>query len=694
MQTRLQINDHRKYWLWIIIIFGLWFWPDAVHAEDVVTPPAPNTANQTISQVAPSETLGGTNVVPAANAPQQPNPPAQGPAQTTGPVKPNGDASKTYTYNATTGQWENEFYVWDPIKHRTTPKNSLDYSYNPRTGKWDTTEWLYDVAAGKYIANVVSQDAPPAYATDTNCVSNCVGGSDLPNLDGQTNSNITNLNSNNSAEYSGFYDSRISNSIIAQSRSGNATGYGNTNIGNVGSGNADTILNLINILRSNWVGLGPQFTTFQDTITGNVVGDMFIDPSKINNINNLNQTNNLVVHNQTNGLIDNNINLNAASGNATLANNSYGGNVTTGNASAVANIINMINSMISSGQSFVGVLNIMGNLNGDILLPPDVLNSLLASNAPNSPVSTTINNNNSINLDQSATSNIDNNIKTNATSGSSNALNNTRAGNVSTGSANNNVTVLNLTGHNVVAKDALLVFVNVLGTWVGMIMNTPGATSAALGGGVTENITNANNISITDTSTNTIHNNLDISATSGNALAENNTQVGNVSTGDAYVGVNVANILGSSFSLTDWFGVLFINVFGSWEGSFGVNTAAGTIIVEDNNQTVHLPAVFYFASADARNNTKPLPHQAQNAGAGGSEIGDVDLTSTLGASLNSGSDNSLTNPLSQNNSKNMNSSGKYIAPVMGSAMVGVSTLVGDGIVTARRRRRKAESVDQ
>jgi hypothetical protein len=68
---------------------------------------------------------------------------------------------------------------------------------------------------------------------------------------------------------------------------------------------------------------------------------------------------------------------------------------------------------------------------------------------------------------------------------------NTQADSAKTGDATSNLTLLNLTGHNVIAENAVLVFVNVFGKWVGLIMDAPqGATSAVLGGGVSSNTLN------------------------------------------------------------------------------------------------------------------------------------------------------------------------------------------------------------
>jgi hypothetical protein len=262
--------------------------------------------------------------------------------------------------------------------------------------------------------------------------------------------------------------------------------------------------------------------------------------------------------------------------------------------------MNVINSVIASGQSFVGTINIKGNFNGDILMPPSVLDSLLAANngggglsttGPNSPISSTNSNNLTANL--SDTTGITNTLNLSAATGDAAVTNNTTGGNAKTGSAQTNITLLNMTGREVVGKDALLVFVNVMGSWVGMIVNAPaGATSAALGGGISTSGPNSaitsNNTSNTDINSetnNAINNNVKLASKSGDALVSDNTTGGNATSGDAMAGVNLLNITNSAFSLSDWFGILFINVFGSWNGSFGIDTAAGNPTVAATGST-------------------------------------------------------------------------------------------------------------
>ena len=172
---------------------------------------------------------------------------------------------------------------------------------------------------------------------------------------------------------------------------GNASVQQNTTVGNISTGDAASMANVLNMLQSSWNPSNGTLDTFVANLNGNVTGDLLLDPSLIsssgsNSLNTTNNTtnNNLQVNNQTNGTINNNINLNAVSGNALVSQNTTAGNVSTGNADAVANIVNLINSAISAGHSFLGVLNINGNLNGDILLPQWLISGLTSNTGASS----------------------------------------------------------------------------------------------------------------------------------------------------------------------------------------------------------------------------------------------------------------------------------------------------------------------
>jgi hypothetical protein len=399
--------------------------------------------------------------------------------------------------------------------------------------------------------------------------------------------------------YDLYYDASISNTVNASATSGDVAVIGNTSAGSATSGMASSMANIINMLQSSWNPNG-NVSTFNVDITGDVYGDMYIDPAMIPApVPGAEAPSDVEINASTNAEMQNNIVVDATSGDVDALRNTNVGDATSGGATAIANVVNMINTAIASGQSFMGSINIYGNYNGDILLPEEALQALLASNVPRTTISTAqIENTGTVNTATSQA--IANNATATATSGTVNTSGNTSVGNATSGDASTNITVLNLTGQQVIGKNALLVFVNVTGQWVGMIVNAPdGSTAAALGG--SDSIVTGYDTDIDASSNLAINNTVSATAQSGNVNVNQNSLAGDATSGDAHAAINIANLSNSGFSLSNWFGILFINVFGSWKGSFGVNTEAGNAPVSpapsgNNDPTAgtSTPQVFRF----------------------------------------------------------------------------------------------------
>lgn len=673
-------------------------------AADAATPPVTPAADQTASPVTNSSPAPSTDTpAPTTNN------------QTTPPADPN-----KYSYDASTGLWGNGTYTWNPKTNQSQPVSQPDYSYNPTTSHWDTSQWQYDPNSGKYQANVAPAAANnPAAATDTSAASgtdpnnpsatnqsnapdsnsnNPLGASLLnnePNGLNQTGPGSNNSSGNHSTAnhiYDLFYNASISNNIISQARTGDANILGNTVAGNAVTGAASTMSNLINLLNSSWNPVGSNLVTFVKNIFGNVVGDLLIDPGQIKSQSGAAsnpQNSNLTVNAQGSGQINNNVDLSANSGNATVAQNTKAGSATTGDANAVADVVNMINSVIGANQSFLGMINIYGSLTGDILMPQNMLTNLLASNAPRATINTSNLDNSSVLAQFNNTQAINNNVNANAASGQANVTGNTSAGNATTGNADTNVTVLNLTGHQVVGANSLLVFVNVLGQWVGLIMDAPnGSTAAALGGGITQdNIMNGNqNTTINSSSNDQINNNINVNAGSGDATVARNTIGGDATTGNASASVNLANMLNSQLNLSNWFGVLFINVFGSWHGSFGIDTPYGNPVANNTQgsgtSTINggNVKVFRFVphSGSGGNTTMHVtPVDANSVGLDGSNASNNRLAATV-ASINNG--NNSTGSTNKGNPHHVN-----MLPLVGGIM-GLTFLSGEQLYSLRQKR--------
>lgn len=523
---------------------------------------------------------------------------------TTGAQAPTGAGSQTFTFRpAGSGSpecvWENAYYFWSPATKAYTPRYDT-HVCDPVTDICERVEWVYISAQSQYVEQrtVVSVPTPPPAPTDNATTQATTGGgggdagtatqntsSTVSSGNGTDSTNSVSNNTNTNVDGAITNNASVLTTLDSNATSGDASALFNTTVGDVSTGDAAAIANILNMIQSTWDPSQGDLTVFSADLLANYYGDLLLDPSIVlgngtgsnNDItNNTNQ--NLTLNVTDNATIENDINLNAISGDATANGNTTVGDVSTGDAHAVANVINMINSMIQSGQSFIGSLNIHGDLNGDILLPQSIMDILLGNGTgANNSIANAGNTN--VSVDSTSDYSITNNTDLGATTGNAGAEYNTTVGNLSTGNAETNVNEMNLIGQNVQNSHGLLVFVNVLGTWVGMLFGAPGTSAISAGNGTnsSNNITNSTNTNadINYEQNFSITNNLNLNATSGDATANANTTVGNVSSGNATSSANILNMINSTMNFTDWFGVLFINVFGSWDGSFGVDTESG-----------------------------------------------------------------------------------------------------------------------
>ncbi len=436
-----------------------------------------------------------------------------------------------------------------PVPTEAPPKEEqpkLTYTYDAEHEKWNSEKWQFNPQTGKY------EPTPVPIIIEPEVVKN-------------VDTNVT-----------------LDTSVQSQATSGDAAVTNNTVGGNATSGDATVSATVMNVVNSSIATSGNQkITTFTQDIMGDVKGDILLYPlllkamleAEANKDAGTTHTPDIAttINANTNAAIQNDINLAAKSGTAVVDSNTTGGNATSGSATAMANVVNILNSMIAAQQSFIGTINIYGSLEGDILLAPDFIPQLLASN------SNGVGDESDLKLSKQDTTNIVNNITAVAGSGAASVLGNTSAGSATSGDADSNVVIFNVSGHEVVAENSMLVFVNVMGKWVGMIMDAPGATAAMLGSGVTKNEKYAPNLTVNATSNHGITNTIAVSAESGDAIVSNNTTGGNAVSGQAKAMANIANISNSSVSLSGWMNLWFINIAGDWYGDLGNNTPYGDI---------------------------------------------------------------------------------------------------------------------
>lgn len=307
---------------------------------------------------------------------------------------------------------------------------------------------------------------------------------------------------------------------------------------------------------------------------------------------------------QTNdATVEANLDLSANTGDNSTSRNTGGNNsITTGDANVVAGIMNFVNNNIA-GNVIVGIVNIFGDLIGDIILPMGALScsgcqspDISAKNSGNgegSDNNTNVNNTNTYSANQFNDANIDNNIVIDGITGSNETSGNTGGGSsIQTGGVTIEANVLNIANTNINGGSWWLVIVNEAGRWVGRIIGNPdgsfmggsqgtefvidenGEITAINSGNGADSINNANTSSNTDTTinqTNTadIVNNVNLSANTGGNTASSNTGGGSsIQTGDAKIIANIVNFVNNNIIGDGRLVVTVINVFGSWMGDF------------------------------------------------------------------------------------------------------------------------------
>lgn len=389
------------------------------------------------------------------------------------------------------------------------------------------------------------------------------------------------------------------------------------------TGDANTTGTILTAVNTNVDGIAVSEFNVVDDHVGNIILDFAANcvsgcgdgsVAVENTDNGALSTNNLDVAttstdttNQANSAdVASNLTLGADSGN-NAANFNTGGDSTivTGDANVAGNILTFANNNIA-GNVIVGVVNIFGDLVGDIILSEESLAAFCGNSCGGSTTVTNANNGdgsvNNQNVAQTTTdetfqsndATIENNLILSGETGENDTNFNTGGGStILTGEANVTGSVLNVANSNVLGGNWWLVIVNEAGRWVGRLMGSPdGANYAASPGtefivDANGEVTAVNNSGNGDGSTNTtnvaqssdsttnqsndahIVNNVNLSAnTGGNSASLNTGGDSTIVTGDANVIASIVNFVNNNIAGSGKLVVTIVNVFGTWIGDF------------------------------------------------------------------------------------------------------------------------------
>ncbi len=277
----------------------------------------------------------------------------------------------------------------------------------------------------------------------------------------------------------------------------------------------------------------------------------------IDTTNNAQITNTVVVRSSTGG--------NDASGDGGDA------SITTGNAYAAANVINVANTNIIDSNYLMMVVNNFGNYNGDVVLPgQSFFAQLFAHPGGGSSGATTISNTNN--------ASVENNLDVNASTGDNSADGNGGASTIQTGNASAGTNVVNQVNTNIVNNTSIVLLFRIAGNWSGSIrglplglswrqtpfgisiFNTPG------GGGDSNNSGSSGDTTITNTNNASVTNNVQVYALTGENRADSNGGAGMISTGNAFAAANVVNVINTNAIGRNWI-LAIVNILGDWTGN-------------------------------------------------------------------------------------------------------------------------------
>lgn len=347
----------------------------------------------------------------------------------------------------------------------------------------------------------------------------------------------------------------------AASTGGNAaqTGGGSAS---VSTGNAYASANIINVVNTNLVNSTGLFDFLNEFFSGGIN----LDTPDLNGLFGQGGAGgNLSLSNNNAATTQNSVTVSASTG----GNSASGGSasVTTGNAYASANVVNVVNTNIVNSNYLLVALNNFGDLAGDITLPgASFFNQLLGSSGK-SAASTTVENDNAAVLTDGTGAVADTGGNTASSTGGDSS--------VSTGNSLAQATTYNQVNGNLTGGSTVYMLINVFGNWSGAIQNLPAGLSweqtptgvAIMGSGSgTGGTGSPTSVLASNANTASVENNVQVYALTGSNEVASGAGDASISTGNAYASANVVNLVNTNVIGQNWM-LAILNVFGDWNGN-------------------------------------------------------------------------------------------------------------------------------
>lgn len=256
--------------------------------------------------------------------------------------------------------------------------------------------------------------------------------------------------------------------------------------------------------------------------------------------------------------IDNGIALLAVTGNNTIQ-NAGNGVISTGNAYAGLNLVNIANTNLINSNYMIIAVNAFRGIDGDIVFP-SLTNFTIVD-----PAAAEV-----LGIHATSTADILNNINTDAQSGD-NETDNVGSSTIHTGNTDSMANLFNQINSSLIGGNSLSILFRVTGNWTGEIFGLPSGFEAMQGDDGSIYIYASSTaqmvrdlLEVHSSSTAVIHNDVDVQAHTGeNLITDADSAL--ISTGDAFAGVNLINIANANVVSRNWM-LAIINIFGDFNG--------------------------------------------------------------------------------------------------------------------------------
>ncbi len=429
------------------------------------------------------------------------------------------------------------------------------------------------------------------------------------------------------------------NSDSAQAQTGSNNQSGNDGDAAMSTGNGSATGSQVNQGNTNITNTGSaeNLTTANDS-----------QNLKVNN-----DSTSTTVNNNNDGFVHNELNVEGSSGANTVADNNGNVKLTTGDLELIANMLNILNMNIT-GTDFVHlIVNIFGQLNGDVDLEHIAKNlglqnsqelQVIAQNkntGSDSQNTAEVSKSNTSSIENQNNAEVQNDINVKGTTGGNNVSGNDGNADVTTGRIKIMANILNFINTNFSGEKWKFMMINIFGSLSGNVI-VPGTqdylaqnTKPEIDSTNVEDASSTNTSSINNSNDVKLQNNVYSQGVSGNNQENNNDDKDpSLNTGKTSVLTKIMNML--NFNLSgDNFVLLIVNVFGKWMGKI-VGLGA----------TTDAPVNGTLAALAASGQIAPVV-TAENTGTGS------DSTSSAIASLNSSSSTNNQNSADITNNVNL-----------------------------------------